>query len=229
MSTDRKDPERALSEREKMMRGLPYTIMNDPALISGRLRAAKYVKAFNDYPPVAYTPGMAAMESFGPDERVQILADLFEIPLEKARLLAIEAPFRCDYGTNIEFKGWAYMNYNVTILDCGKVTIGTGVAFGPSVQIYAATHSVKVEERRGGVGVAYPVTIGDDVWIGGSAILIGPCKIGNGVTVAAGAVVKGDFPDNVVVGGNPARILKHLDPPTISAAASYLPPGMSKP
>ncbi|KIJ24713.1 hypothetical protein M422DRAFT_274467 [Sphaerobolus stellatus SS14] len=108
------------------------------------------------------------------------------------------------------------MNYGATILDAAKVTIGTRAGFGPGVHIYSASHSVNVIERRdltSGIARSHPVTIGDDVWVGGHVTIIGPCNIGNGVTVAAGAVVKGDVPDNVVVGGNPARILKHLEPP----------------
>lgn len=102
------------------------------------------------------------------------------------------------------------------------------------MHIYCATHSIHVDERVAGYERAYPVELGDDMWIGGGVKIIGPCKIGNSrfrslgtfltllreltyfrtdCTIAAGAVVKGDFPDNVVIGGCPARILKHLDPP----------------
>lgn len=111
------------------------------------------------------------------------------------------------------------------------MTFGARVKLGPSeaddpsrwgkaaltlsavVQITTATHSTEAQSRRDGWEFAYPVEIGDDCWIGGGAIIYGPCKIGNGVTVAAGAVVRGDVPDNVVVGGVPAKILKRLEPP----------------
>ncbi|GJJ10188.1 hypothetical protein Clacol_004414 [Clathrus columnatus] len=168
--------EHALTEREKMTRGLPYLAMEDPDLVAGRLRARKYLKAYNDYPPATFQPGMPGNHYFGPDERFQILADLFGMSLEVVkRDIAIEPPFWCDYGANIEFK------------DCAKVTIGSRVMFAPGVQLYAATHSVDVVERREGLERAYPIIIGDDV--------------------------KGDIPDNVVIGGVPARILKRLDPP----------------
>jgi len=204
--------EQALTEREKMLRGLVYDAMDDQ-LVGGRLRARKFLKAYNDYPPPTHDPALPPSQYFGPDERIQILADLFGMPLEKARELAIEPPFWCDYGINIDFKGSAYMNFNCTILDCAQVTIGNRVMFAPNVHIYAATHSTDVVERRAGLERAYPVTIGDDVWIGGNATLVGPCTIGDGVTIAAGSVVKGDFPSNVVIGGVPAKILKRLDPP----------------
>ncbi|KAF8526555.1 trimeric LpxA-like protein [Hysterangium stoloniferum] len=219
MSKDADMAEQALSEREKMLRGLAYNDMGDPDLVGGRLRARKFLKAYNDYPPPTYDPVLPPMQYFGPDERLQILADLFGMPLEKARQLAIEPPFRCDYGTNINFKGSA--ESPLTCLpffptDCAQVTIGTRVMFAPNVNIYSATHSTDVVERRAGLERAYPVTVTltrSQVWIGGNATLIGPCTIGNGVTIAAGSVVKGDFPDNVVIGGVPAKILKHLDPP----------------
>ena len=123
---------------------------------------------------------------------------------------------------------------NMTILDGNKVTIGTRVLFGPNVHLYAATHSTDVDERQSGAERAYPIEIGDDCWLGGNVTVVGPSKIGNGVTVAAGSVVrhfypaitadvgllnlimgqvKGEFPDYCVLAGVPARIVKRLDPP----------------
>lgn len=84
---------------------------------------------------------------------------------------------------------------------------------GPNVSIFSATHSVELQERLDGWERAYPVSIGEDSWIGGNVTILGPCKIGKGVTVAAGAVVRGDIPDYTVVGGVPAKVLKHLEKP----------------
>ncbi|TDL24241.1 trimeric LpxA-like protein [Rickenella mellea] len=223
----------ALSERQKSFQGLPYNAADDPDLIQGRLRARKYLKAYNDYPPAEYKPNFRAIDYFGPDERFQILADLFGIPLEKVKSLpiCIEPPFYCDYGTNIEFKGEFYSNFNFTVLgtgsfNCAKVTIGSRVLCAPNVHLYAATHSVEVSERRAGLERAYPITIGDDVWIGGNVSIIGPCTIGNGVTIAAGSTVRGIVPDNVVFGGNPGRILKKLEPPPpLTQAETEMEPG----
>ncbi|SGY15116.1 BQ5605_C013g07251 [Microbotryum silenes-dioicae] len=189
-------------------------------------------QAYNHHPPATYVKGMNGAEYFGedcgitllsfpflcrgPDSRWSILAELFQIPLEKMKKIAIEPPFYCDYGCNIKFKGEFYSNFGLTILDCAEVTWGERVIVAPNVQVYAATHSVDVAERQAGLERAYPVTVGDDCWIGGSAVLIGPCTIGSGCTVAAGAVVRGTFPDNCVIGGTPARILKKLDPPAAS-------------
>ncbi|KAF8526552.1 hypothetical protein BU17DRAFT_62047 [Hysterangium stoloniferum] len=242
MSKDVDMAEQALTEREKMLRGLAYDVA-DPELIGGKIRARGLLKAYNGYPlPTSYDPALPLTQYFGPDERTQILADLFGIPLEKARVLIIESTFLCDYGTNIHFKGSAYMNYNCTVLylypsdnappltrHCAQVTIGTRVMFAPNVNIYASGHSTDVVERRGRLGRAHPVTIGDDLRDGRGQIaepgdvlsadetsvsrLVVLTRFRIGVTVAAGSVVKGDFPDNVIIGGVPARILKHLDPP----------------
>ncbi|KIJ35266.1 hypothetical protein M422DRAFT_180966 [Sphaerobolus stellatus SS14] len=213
MSQDNDLAQQILTERQKMEGGLAYNAMFDEGLLEGRLRARKFLKAYNDYPPATFQSGGGPSQYFGPDERIQHLADLFELPLERVRKdIFIEPPFYCDYGTNITFTGDTYMNFGTTV-NCAKVTIGTRTLFGPGVHIYAATHSTDVLERRASLERAYPVTIGDDVWVGGHVTIIGPCNIGNGVSVGAGAVVKGDIPDNVVIGGNPARILKRLNTP----------------
>ncbi|KDE05721.1 hypothetical protein MVLG_03955 [Microbotryum lychnidis-dioicae p1A1 Lamole] len=208
--------ERALIERKKMLAGEAYDSMQDQGLLEGRLKARHLLHAYNHHPPATYVKGMNGAEYFGPDSRWSILAELFQIPLEKMKKIAIEPPFYCDYGCNIKFKGEFYSNFGLTILDCAEVTWGERVIVAPNVQVYAATHSVDVAERQAGLERAYPVTVGDDCWIGGSAVLIGPCTIGSGCTVAAGAVVRGTFPDNCVIGGTPARILKKLDPPAAS-------------
>ncbi|THH04936.1 hypothetical protein EW145_g5155 [Phellinidium pouzarii] len=188
--------------------------MNDSELIGLRLRARKLVKKYNDYPPPDFTADFKIEDFFGPDERFHILGDLFGMSLERTKALAIEPPFHCDFGFNIKFKGEFYSNFNLIILDGAEVTIGTRVQCGPNVQIYSATHSVEVEERRARHERAYPIVIGDDVWIGGNVVIIGPCTIGNGVTIAAGAVVKGDIPNDVVIGGIPAKIIKYLESST---------------
>ena len=92
-------------------------------------------------------------------------------------------------GNNITFLGSFSSNVNLKILDSGLVTIGTRVLFGPDVSLYAATHSVDVDERQQGLERAYGIEIGDDCWLGGNVTVVAPCKIGKGVTVAAGAVV----------------------------------------
>ncbi|KAJ2771853.1 hypothetical protein IWQ56_001622 [Coemansia nantahalensis] len=123
----------------------------------------------------------------------------------------IESPVYFDYGRNTHVGKRFYMNSMCTILDCARVDIGDDVLFGPNVQVYAAGHPTSPSERLSGLEWAKPVKIGNNVWVGGAAIILPGITIGNGVTVAAGSVVTKDVPDNVVVAGNPARIIKHVE------------------
>jgi len=123
--------------------------------------------------------------------------------------ICIEPPCYIDYGRNLHVGNNFYANFNVTILDCAPVTIGDNVFLAPGVHIYTATHPLDAVERRS-VEFAKPVTIGDDVWIGGAAIILPGVRIGNRVVIAAGAVVTADIDDDVMVGGVPARVIKKL-------------------
>ena len=102
------------------------------------------------------------------------------------------------------------MNFNCCILDVAKVTFGNNCMIGPHVQIYTATHPLEFKARNSGKELGSPITIGNNVWIGGNATICPGVTIGNNVVIAAGAVVTKSFPDNVVIGGNPAKIIKIL-------------------
>lgn len=122
----------------------------------------------------------------------------------------IEAPFNCDYGYNIEVGENFYANYGCIILDANKVKIGDNVLFGPNVQIYTATHPIDPIERQNGKGYAKPITIGNNVWIGGGAILCPGIKIGDNVTIGAGSIVTKDIPENVIAAGNPCKVFRNI-------------------
>lgn len=124
--------------------------------------------------------------------------------------LWLQPPFYCDYGKNIELGENVFFNFNCVILDVAKVIIGSNVFFGPNVQIYTAGHPLDAQKRREGQEFGKSITIGNDVWIGGSAVLCPGIKIGEKSIVAAGAVVTKDVPPNVVVGGNPAKMIKEI-------------------
>ena len=124
----------------------------------------------------------------------------------------IEPPFFCDYGSNIHFGRECYLNHNCIFLDVCKITIGSNTFFGPNSQVYTATHPLDpIERRKGEFGK--PVKIGNDCWIGGSAVIPPGVTIGDGVTVGAGSVVTKDVEDYTVVAGNPAKIIKRLTKP----------------
>lgn len=122
----------------------------------------------------------------------------------------INQPFRCDYGENIHVGHHFFANFNLTILDEAEVRFGNHVFIGPNVSIYTACHPLEQEERDKGVEWAEPVTIGDSVWIGGNAVILPGVTIGSNVVIGAGSVVTHDVPDNVVVAGNPAKMIKTL-------------------
>ncbi|KAI8456701.1 hypothetical protein BY996DRAFT_4579280, partial [Phakopsora pachyrhizi] len=191
--------------------GKPY-LAADAQLVKDRLRLRPLIQKYNSHPWPTNEAEDPDPDYFGPDDRRLILAEIFGLQIDdiKNKPIEIEPPFYCDYGTNTIFKGPFYSNFNFHILDCATVTFGSRVICGPNVHIYAATHSTDVSERKKGLERAYPVVVGDDVWIGGGAIIIGPCNIGSGTTVAAGAVVRGDVPPNVVIGGVPGRVIKNL-------------------
>ncbi len=119
-------------------------------------------------------------------------------------------PFRCDYGTNIFIGENFFANFNLTILDEAEVRIGSNAFIGPNVSIYTACHPLEADRRNQLIEWAAPVTIGDSVWIGGSTTILPGVTIGDRVVVGAGSVVTRDIPSDVVVAGNPARIIRHL-------------------
>lgn len=118
--------------------------------------------------------------------------------------------FRCDYGYNIEAGDNFYVNYNVVILDVCKVKIGDNCLIAPQAGIYTAAHPLDAAVRRSGLEYGRPVTIGNDVWIGGGARILPGVTLGDNVVVGAGAVVTKSFPSDVVIAGNPARVIKKL-------------------
>ncbi len=145
-----------------------------------------------------------------PSQTEKLKAILHELLGGHGEWFQINQPFRCDYGCNIFIGEEFFANFNLTILDEAEVRIGDNVFIGPNVSIYTACHPLDAETRNKAVEWAEPVTIGNNVWIGGSATLLPGVTIGDNVVIGAGSVVTKDVPDNVVVGGNPARILKKL-------------------
>lgn len=124
--------------------------------------------------------------------------------------VTVHQPFHCDYGKNIEVGEGFFANFNFTVLDEGKVKIGKDAFIGPNVSIYTACHSIDPVERNSRQEWARPVTIGDNVWIGGSVTICPGVTIGDNVTIGAGSVVVKDIPSGTVAVGNPARVIKKI-------------------
>ncbi len=184
-----------MNEYEKMIAGHLYNA-NDAMLAGMRQEARVLLDQIN---------GSVADIKTG--DRLALCTRLFG---KVGQGLWLQPPFYCDYGKNIELGDNVYFNFNCVVLDVAKIVIGSNVLLGPNVQIYTAGHPLDPEKRRSGEEFGKPITIGDDVWIGGSAILCPGVTIGDKSIIAAGAVVIKDVPANVVVGGNPARIIKEI-------------------
>jgi maltose O-acetyltransferase len=135
-----------------------------------------------------------------------VLTDLFAAGGASAW---IQPPFYCDYGTNIELGERVYFNFNCVVLDVCSVRIGSFTLFGPAVQIYTATHPLNAEQRRREES-GKPVDIGDDVWVGGGAIILPGVRIGSRSVIGAGSVVTRDVPEGVVAAGNPCRVIRAI-------------------
>jgi maltose O-acetyltransferase len=122
---------------------------------------------------------------------------------------SIELNFRCDLGFNIHVGDNFYAGFNCTILDMAEVRVGHNCMIGPNVGLYTAGHSIEPKGRNKS-GYAMPINIGNDVWIGGTCVILPGITIGDNSIVAAGSVVTKDVPSNVIVAGNPAKILKNI-------------------
>lgn len=182
------------TEKQKMLAGEPYEA-NDPQLVAERERARGLSQRLNALPVDA-----------APDVRRALIEDLFGAETD----VYITPPFFCDYGRNIRFGERVYFNFNCVILDVAPVTIGHRVLFGPAVQVYTAGHPMDAVERGSGVEWGKPITIGDDVWIGGGAILCPGVTIGARSVIGAGSVVTRDVPAGVFAAGNPCRVVKPI-------------------
>lgn len=180
------------TEREKMLAGLDY-VASDPELVVASEHARHLVHAYN-----------AELDL---EQRDVLLRDLLGSVGER---VTIRSPFACDYGVNITIGPGSFMNVGGMILDCAPVTIGADVQMGTSVQLLTPDHPRDPVRRRSGVESAHPITIGDNVWLGGGAIVLPGVTIGADSIIGAGSVVTRDIPAGVVAVGNPCRVLRTL-------------------
>jgi maltose O-acetyltransferase len=174
------------TEKQKMLAGELYHA-GDPELRAERHKADDWMARYNTAPRA---------------ERPALLHELLGAVGDGA---VIRASFRCDYGYNIRLGADVFLNFNCVILDVAAVTIGDRTQIGPAVQIYTADHPRDPAERRSGAEFGRPIRIGEDVWIGGGAIILPGVTIGDGALIGAGAVVTHDVPVGATARGNPAR------------------------
>ncbi len=183
------------TEKEKMLSGERYNAL-DEQLATERTNARILLQQLNNTDPsdteTLNTTLKALIPNAGQD-------------------LWIQPPFYCDYGYNIEAGDKVFFNFNCVVLDVMKVTIGSRTLFGPNVQIYTAMHPVNHAERATGLEFAKPIVIGEDVWVGGSAVICPGVTIGSRSIIGAGSVVTRDIPENVFAAGNPCRVIRAIE------------------
>lgn len=193
----------AMTEKEKMLQGLPYN-SRDAELLEWYHQARSLLQQYNQ------------LDSKAAIERQETLQKLFG---ELGQGVWIETPFFCDYGQLISIGDNTFVNTNCIFLDNNQITIGKNCLIAPYVQIYTAYHPLKASERiikNPVVGSASyhtqskAVSIGDNAWIGGNTVIMPGVNIGNNVTIGAASVVTKDIPDNVLALGNPCKIIKAI-------------------
>jgi maltose O-acetyltransferase len=183
------------TEKEKMLAGEMYN-PNDPVLLQEREETRRKVRIYNQ---TSETEG---------EKRSKLLKELLGSTGENVYM---EPDIRFDYGYNTHVGENFYANFDCTILDVCEVRFGDHCMLGPGVQIYTATHPLNPTERNSGKEYAKSISFGNNVWIGGSAVINPGVTVGDNVVIASGAVITKDVPDNVVVGGNPAKVIKQID------------------
>lgn len=183
-----------MNQKERMLAGLPYKAWLDGL---SEERTENKLKIY-DY------------NLLRPDEKDRMNELIKDILGKAGDNVFIEQPFHCDYGKNIEVGKNFFANYNCTILDVGKVIIGDNVMFAPNVSIYTAGHPVHPDSRNSGYEYGIEITIGDNVWVGGSVVINPGVHIGNNVVIGSGSVVTKDIPDNMIAAGNPCKVIREI-------------------
>lgn len=191
-----------MTEKEKMLAGQNYD-SRDSELLALYHKARNLILEYNN------------LDSTHLNKRKELLTALLK---NNSKGVWIEAPFFCDYGEYISIGENTFVNSNCFFLDNNHITIGKNGLFGPYVQIYTANHPLKASERIGTTVDGHtryltntkPVTIGDNVWIGGNTVIMPGVRIGDNVTIGAGSVVTGAIPDDVLAFGNPCKVIKKL-------------------
>ena len=182
------------TQRERMLAGDLY-IADDPELETAMQRAVELAAEYQRQ-SVAGDPAAAAT--------------LRELLGHVGDGVTVRPPLFVDYGENITIGPGTFVNFNLTALDVAEIRIGSDCQIGPNVQLLTPTHPVEPGPRRDKLEAARPVTIGDNVWLGGGAIVCPGVRIGDNSVIGAGAVVTRDIPANVVAVGNPARVIREL-------------------
>ncbi len=184
-----------MTEKEKMIRGELYNANYDKEILTEKFKAQDLCYEYNNIKPSDL------------DVRKEMLKKIIGKTKDN---YCIEQPFWCDYGYNIEIGENFYANHNLVILDGNKVKFGDNVFVAPNCGFYTAGHPLDYKIRNTGIEYAKPITVGDNVWIGGNVCVLPGVTIGDNVVIGAGSVVNRDIPSNCVAVGNPCKVIKKL-------------------
>lgn len=182
-----------MNQKERMIAGLPYK--SSPELSEALSKGRDFCFRYNNISPIER------------ENRKEMINQFFGKTGEE---FSIQSPFYCDFGFNISIGENFFSNYNLVILDVASVIIGDNVLFGPNVSLYTAGHPIHPVSRNSGYEYGIPITIGDNVWLGGNVVVTPGVTIGENSVVAAGSVVVKDIPANVVAAGNPCKVIREI-------------------
>ncbi len=184
-----------MTEKQKRELGLLHNANYDPTIQAEIVKAKDICFEYNNILPSKQ------------EERIALLAKLFG---KMGSILAVQSPFYCDFGYNIEVGENFYANHGLIILDGARVIFGDNVFIGPNCCFYTAGHPIDFERRNEGLEFAHPITVGNNVWFGGNVVVLPNVTIGNNVIIGAGSVVTKNIPDNVIAVGNPCKVLREI-------------------
>lgn len=192
----RKWTESQLRELEKMMCGEPYEASDNTELLDILQETQELCRDYNNIRPSHQ------------DEKDTLIKRILGKTGERLKVIQ---PFFCDYGFNIEVGEDFFANTNMVILDEAKVTFGNHVFIGPNCSFYTPCHPIDVESRNAGKQWSLPITVGDNVWLGGNVTVCPGVSIGNDSVIGAGSVVTHNIPSGVLAAGNPCKVIRVID------------------
>lgn len=184
-----------MTEKEKMAAQMLYDANYNEELARERINCKELCFQYNNLRPSQV------------EEQDELIRKIFG---KTGEHVTVTAPMWCDYGYNVEVGENFYANHNLVILDCAKVKFGDNVFVAPDCGFYTAGHPIDFPRRNQGLEYAYPITVGDNVWIGGGVKVMPGVTIGSNVVIGSGSVVVKDIPDNVVAAGNPCRVIRPI-------------------